>query len=141
VSAPRPEIDVATAIAAALGWTLGTQIKTGSVRSPTEPGNDTVRCWVLPYAETATPLLNASVIGSMFETRVQAVVLGEADSEEAGWALARQIRDAIHTRAPSGYIRAALVPGVGGPNYLGVNEAGMPRWTLNWTLLYQWAAP
>lgn len=142
MAAPIPEKIIAQAIAAAIsGWTFGTQVKTGTKRSPAEPGNKAVRCWVVPYAEDAMPYMPAREFGSLFDTRIQATVLGEANHEEAGLALARQVRDAIHARDIAGLVSAVLVPGIGGPNYLGVNENSQPMWSINWKVTYQWLAP
>lgn len=138
MAAPVPEVDVAQAIATVMGWTYTTQIKTGEPRSPTEPGCADVVCWVWAYGETTQPFLNAPAAGSYYRTRIQARVLGQADAREAGLALARRIRDIVHCNAPTGYVSALLVPGLGGPNYLGVNEAGQPMWSLNWEIAYTW---
>lgn len=128
-----PETDIGAALATALGLVDGTDIKYGPPRSPTESGNDTPEIWVSTYADSASPLLNASVAGSYWTSRVQVLVRSNADAFKTGLALARQVRDALHTKQTSTYVQWVMTPGLGGPIYLGPNEAGQHEWSINIT--------
>lgn len=132
-----PEVDIAAALATALTKTVGVDIKYGPPRSPTEAGNDTPGIWVIPYTDDAAPFLNASVDGSLWTSRMQILVRGAADSYGDAISTARAVRDALHTKQTASYVAWVLTPGVGGPNYLGPNEAGQHEFSVNVTATWK----
>lgn len=137
----QPELDMANALAAALSMTVGTEIKLGSVKSPTMPGNAATVIWLSPYSGQFEPYLDTANQGGRYTSRVQATVLGPPNDEEAGLALARQVRDAInrkHPASPAGYVYWLLVPGSGEPFPGGFNESNQPKYTVNFEA--QWSA-
>ena len=129
MSTLTPEVDIATVLHTAIpALVVGTSIKYGPPRSPTEPGNDAVKIWISPYIETGDPLTNAAVEGALYETRVQLTVLSPPDDYATGLVLARQVRDAITFHASAGYAGWYLL---NGPNLVAPNEAMQQRWTVN----------
>lgn len=134
MAAPTPEQDVAAALAAALTLVVGTDIKYGVKRSPLEPGNDTVSIWVAPTGgPPPEDFLNAAVDGAMFHASLQVLVLSpssDPDNYSAGLLLARQARDALHTKTIGTYIAVRVVQSE--PFSLGADEAA--RWEFAFTV-------
>ena len=140
MAAPTPEQDVAAALATALGLAVGTDIKYGVKRSPLEPGNDTVSIWVAPTGgPPPDDFLNAAVEGSIFHASLQCLVLSPAsdpDNFASGLALARQVRDALHTKTVGGYIMCRVQQSE--PFPLGADEAGRWEFSVNIQIDFKW---
>lgn len=134
-----PELDVANALASALGLSVGTDIKLGPRQSIGTPGNDAATLWVTTAGGTGpAPFMPQASQGSWFDATVQVMVLGAADDQSAGWTKARQVRDALHCKAPSGYVMCLAQTAE--PLYLGpIPEAsGQHEWSVNFSL--RWIA-
>jgi hypothetical protein len=138
MSAQTPEIDVAYALASALGLAVGTDIKCGPRRPITEPGNDTVSIWVDSMGGNVSPFMNALVSGSFFSTNIQVRVISPVDDYASGKAQCRAVRAALHAQT----IPTSNLPYTGclaveaEPNTLGrlPEGDGQYEFSLNFTL-------
>jgi hypothetical protein len=141
VSAPTPEVDVANAIATALSLNVGTDIKHGPKTSPEDSG---AFIWVTPTGgPPMEPFLGASQSGSLYRPSLQVMVAGAQGDFPGGLATARQVRDALHCKAPSAAAlasyRSCLVR-ESDPRYVGVDEAKQPLFVVNVDLVRSYLA-
>jgi len=131
-----PEVDIASALATALTLVVGTDIKYGPPRAPLSTGN-AATIWVTPYGGSEPdPLLNASVSGSIWHSKIQVLVRSGADDYTDGITQARAVRDALHCKQSSGYIAWRALSSE--PLYLGIDEVQEHRWAVN--ILAEWNA-
>lgn len=141
----QPERDIALQLhAKGVGVFAGTgsdTIKLGLPRGVDEPGLSGVVLYVAARGgPPPVPYMPASQ-GSIFTTNIEVVVRADADSQEAGITKARDVRRALHTRAPTdtalaGYI--SLTAQTSEPLSWGANEAGQWEWKIVFSL--QWLA-
>jgi hypothetical protein len=137
MTARAPEQDVALLLqTAGLGnfnQTGTATIKCGPPRATVEPGAGPVQLYVdASGGPPPAPYFNAA--GSYYSTNIQAVVRAAADSFGAGLALARQVREALHTHAPATY--SGCWANESEPNRLGANDSGQWEFTVNFTLTW-----
>lgn len=141
MSAKQPEVDVASALATALSLAVGTDIKYGPARPSSETGNDAVRLWVTPYGgPPPEPYLNGAVDGSIFKGSVQVLCVATTNPDSAAEALAlgRSVRDALHLKAPSGYLGCWALSSE--PLPYSPDDAGRCRVVINLSLWWQYVA-
>lgn len=134
MSALAPETLVRDQLIAALSLDSGA-VKLGPPRSPVEPGASAVQCWVIASGGPgALPFHGAPTAGSWFEAEVQVRIRSAPDAYEGGITLARQVRDALHTKAPAGLVMC--LSKTSEPLYLGVDEAGRHDFSLNFAVTW-----
>lgn len=153
-----PEHDLATALDAdgsiALPSPPGGVFLTGYgvapsniVRGPARDVDGVVPNEIINVLQTGgpppMPLMGEAPNANIYQARVQVTVRSKVESYAAGVALARGIRDKLH-------LGTVGTPGTGlqhyidvlaqesEPNYLGVDDRGLHRWTLNF--LMRWRA-
>ncbi len=137
MSVKTPEVDCAQQLATALSLTYGTSVKTGPKRTTTETGNDAVQIWVtttggpppIPY------LGGPSTSGSRYEAQVQALVVGAPDDRAGALQLGRQVREAMHLKAPTGYVGSWAQSS--DPLPLGTDESSQWMFAMNFRLVWE----
>lgn len=82
------------------------------------------------------PLMGAAPNLNIYQARVQVTVRSKVEQFAAGEALARGCRDKLHLVVLAGYIDVLAQESE--PNYLGVDDRGTHRWSLNF--LVRWEA-
>lgn len=82
------------------------------------------------------PLMGSAPNANIYQARVQVTVRSKVDSFGPGEALARGVRDKLHLVVIAGYIDVLCQESE--PNYLGVDERGLHRWSVNF--LVRWRA-
>lgn len=144
--AQSPGYDVATRLATALTFTsppggsltltLGTNLFIGperAVEGSTIPAQ-AVFC-LGSGGPQPRPYLGASVVGGQRLSRVQVVVRSTSDDFDGGEALARACLTRLERAELSGYYNCRVLESE--PNYIGQNEHGLHRWTLNVELWWE----
>jgi hypothetical protein len=150
VSSPAPEIDVATFLSGALPSPWSTfafgptgQIKTGKKASPRSKSGAGVRVWVDVVGGTVLPYSNAQYSGSLYESQVQVLALSLPGDAADGRALARAIKDVLHTKvipltAGGNYVSCRCDPARGEANSLGPDEADQYEFTQTFLIRFSY---
>lgn len=135
----QPDKDVATALQSAglgtMSQTPGPQtLAWGPPLDPTEPGAAGIALWVfVTGGREPVPHIDGGRTGD-YAPDIQVRVRSGADAWEAGQALARAVRDALHCKPPAGYydLRAASSE----PFFLGQDDSGFFEWSVTFTIAW-----
>lgn len=146
MTARAPEQDVAKQLQAKSLGNFdggGTQtIKLGLPRGVDEPGMSGVLMFVSARGgPPPVPYFDAVNQGSIFTCEVQVVVRTGDDDQGAGLALARQVRDALHVRAPTDTALGTYVACTArNSEPIPLPQNGQGQWEFSLNFLLTWAA-
>jgi hypothetical protein len=133
MSARAPEVDVRDYLASLPGAPFGaadTNIRCGFPRSPVQPGTNLVGIWVDVSERGPVPYYGAA--SNDYTADLDVKVVSAPEDLDGGWAKARELRDALQAKAPTGY-RSCLNTLL---RYLGTNEAQQHIHGANFTLTW-----
>lgn len=133
--APTPEVDVASAIVTAGLGTLGTTLFYGPERGLNARGvtSGTATYCLASGGVKPAPFADGGAGTYLAEFSVQVLVRSSPDAYAGGLTQVRALRDALNFVSIAGYINVAVRES--DPLYLGQDESGRHRWTINLDLL------